>query len=111
MARSWSLSAVQPDGRRSPPWHCQVIHVEAVDDAVVFDLIALERCPSDPLGCPRDTPFSLHVGRGPDRDAADQRLDVWSATADIITIIGGATDNGEAWICLSSRGQHLLLQA
>ena len=46
------------DGMRSPPWLCQLVHADAVGDAIVLDLIALEPCPADATGCPRHTPFT-----------------------------------------------------
>jgi hypothetical protein len=99
------------DGMRSPPWLCQLVHADAVGDAIVLDLIALEPCPADATGCPRHTPFTVHIGHGEDSERGwEQTLALWAADADLVTILCGRTDDGSSWLCLSSGEQHLLLQ-
>lgn len=113
MDSEWVLSSMWAElrGMRSPPWQCQLVHAEATADSIVLDLIALEPCPSDALGCPQHTPFTVHIGRGGgnlDRGWRDT-LAQWSAAADLVTIVCGITDEGSSWLCLSSGDQHLLL--
>ena len=113
MDRNWTLSSMWAElqGMRSPPWHCQLVHSEAADDAIVLDLIALEACPSDALGCPQHTSFSVHIGRAGDIDhSLDRTLALWSEGADLVTIVCGLTDAGSSWLSLSSGDRHLLLQ-
>jgi hypothetical protein len=112
MRRTWSLSSMLEgrDGTRSPPWQCQLLYHERVDDSLVLDMVALEQCPSADLGCPRSTPFSLHISRGHHGSSWDRMLAEWAAKADLVTIICGVTDAGMAWLCLTSVAQHLLLE-
>jgi hypothetical protein len=95
-------------GTRSPPWHCQLIVQERTASAVALDFVALETCPSDTVGCPRGTPFTLHLGCGVDT-AWDVQVETWAAGADEVMIVCGATDAGSSWLCLSSGDRHLLL--
>jgi hypothetical protein len=113
MSRLWLLSAGSAElrGVRSPPWHCQLVHTETTNHALVLDLVALESCPSDAVGCPRGTPFSLHLGRDATIDRSwDRTLAAWAESADIVVIVSGATDGGTPWLCLSSADRHLVLQ-
>jgi hypothetical protein len=99
------------DGTRTSPWHCQLVHCEVTERAIVLDLVALEPCPSDSVGCPQYTPFSVHVGRSGSLDGSwEQTLAMWAGGADLVTIVCGVTDDGSSWLCLSSNEQHLLLQ-
>jgi hypothetical protein len=96
---------------RSRAWHCQVVHSAREEDAVVIDLIALDDCPSDSLGCPRHTPFSLHIGGGALGDRWWHRtVRAWANTADQITIVCGVGVDGGSWMCLTSDDRELVLQ-
>jgi len=111
--RFWSLSTTwaELDGTRTPPWQCQLVHCEMLENAIVLDLVALEPCPSEAVGCPAYTPFSVHVGRSEHRDESwEQTFAMWALDADLVTIVCGVTDDGSSWLWLSSNDQHLLLQ-
>jgi hypothetical protein len=88
-----------------------VLHSAHEGEAIVIDLVALEDCPADELGCPRHTPFSLHIGGG---DAANRwwhrGVRTWAEAADEITIVCGDTADGTSWMCLTSDAGELLLQ-
>src|SRR4051812_5028060 len=94
----------------STPWCCQVVHHVDRADGFVLDLIALEPCPADPDGCPAATPFTLQgaMATRDDPVCRDQRA-MWVSSADVVTLVCGATDADRRWVCLSSAGRLLLL--
>ena len=114
MTRSWTLATLieANRGQHSPPWTCQLIRADTEDSAFVFDLVALEACPVDALGCPRFTPFTMRIVKG--TDAKWQRwgedLSSWIAVADTVTLMAGEAQ-GLPWLCLSTPGEkHLILE-
>ena len=115
MTRSWTLTTLidANRGQHSPPWTCQLIHAETDESSFVLDLIAMEPCPVDALGCPRFTPFTMHIVKGTQAkwNRWGEDLTSWIDAADVVTIMAGETD-GVPWLCLSTPGQqHLILES
>lgn len=114
MTRSWTLNTLidANPGQHSPPWMCQLIQADVNESSFVLDLIALEPCPVDALGCPRFTPFTMHILKGTDAKwhRWGEDLSSWLAVADLVTLMAGETE-GVPWLCLSTPGQqHLVLE-
>lgn len=112
MKRLWTTSSNVPERQwHSPPWTCQLIHVDISDDCFVFDFIALESPPAGGSAVPAGTPFSMNIGHAAGGDVADlvQHVLNWAAGADLVTIFGGRHD-GSSWLCLSSDETHLVVE-
>jgi hypothetical protein len=114
VTRSWTLATLieANRGRHSPPWTCQLIHADADEVSVALDLVALEPCPVYALGCPRFTPFTMHLvrGTGASQRQWDELLSSWLTVADVVTLMVGETD-GLPWLCMSANSErHLVLE-
>jgi hypothetical protein len=111
MTEPWSPAVMYRSAvsRHCGPWWCQLIHHELGRDELVLDLVALETCPADPIGCPRDTPFTLRTARSNIDPAMVDQGAAWASGADIVSITCGTTEAGEAWLCLSNCGRLLVL--
>jgi hypothetical protein len=114
VTRSWTLTTLidANRGQHSPPWTCQLIRAEADESSFVLDLVALEPCPVDALGCPRFTPFTMNIVKGTQAkwNRWGDDLTAWVDAADMVTIMAGESE-GVPWLCLSTPGQqHLILE-
>ena len=112
MRRFQSLAArwMGTDGRRSPPWRCQLVLVETLVDALVIDLVALDDCPANGITCPRHSPFSIRIGRPLDmHDSWDRPIRTWAGRTDELAITCGVERAGGPWICLSGAAGDLVL--
>jgi hypothetical protein len=91
---------------------CQLIAADTTESSFVLDLVALDACPVDALGCPRFTPFTMHIVKGSQANwhRWSAELTSWLAVADLVTLMAGETE-GVPWLCLSTPGQqHLILE-
>ena len=112
MKRLWGVTSGEiPADTMGPQWICQLVHSELSAESLMLDLIALDPCPVDAIGCPRFTPFTIHVARPngsaeePDGNAFLQ----WAASADVVTVAAGRAA-GRAWLCVSAGDRHLVLE-
>lgn len=113
MKRLWTTSSGLPERQwHSPPWTCQLMHIDVTDDYFVFDFIALEPPPTSGHAVPAGSPFSMHVGHGGTSVGVAGLVEhvlEWAADADVVTLFGGRHD-GSSWLCLSSNETHLVVE-
>lgn len=101
------MTTVEP-GRATGAWTCQLMRAVLEGDVLVLDMVDIDDDPFD-TGAPRPRgPFTLHVGPG-DLSPGSTGVIRWAATADVVTVVAGRTDDVD-WLCMTSDDHHLVLE-
>jgi hypothetical protein len=92
----------------TPPWVCQLVHVDEIDGGLGLDLIALDACPIPNVELPPGMPFVIRVVERRAVECADL-VKQWADGGTVITIRLVDMTSGR-WLCLSGHDRHLLLE-
>lgn len=92
----------------TPPWVCQLVHVDEIDGGVGLDLIALDPCPFPGIRLRVGTPFVIRVV-DERAEACAELVQTWADDAAVVTLRLVDMQPGR-WLCVSGGEQHLLLE-
>jgi len=82
--------------------------MERLDDGVLLDLVALDRCPFDGVDVPAHNPFVIRVVNE-HVDACAGLVEAWADDVAILSLCYLESPAGR-WLCVSAANRHLLLE-